>query len=116
MISDVTFSIATCYVCSGFDLTPIADLVLTFFFCSFSFVSFVSSILQKSTPRFFMIDGEITGGSLSQAKQFFPAQGLGLKPLFDFLSLRLLLTAESTKISAFLVLLFFWTELHSPGV
>lgn len=54
-----------------------------------------------------MIDGEITGGSVSQAKQFFPAQGLGLKPLFDFLTLRLLLTAESTKISAFLVLLFF---------
>ena len=60
--------------------------------------------------------GERTGGSLSQDKQFFPAQGLALKPLFAFLTLKLLLTAESTKISACLTFFFFGTELHSPGV
>ncbi|KAG2557215.1 hypothetical protein PVAP13_8NG145700 [Panicum virgatum] len=64
-------------------LTFLACLHPFFFGCSTSLASasslnfflasrdsLASSILQKATPRFFMMEGEIVAGSLSQARQF----------------------------------------------
>ncbi|PVH64278.1 hypothetical protein PAHAL_2G228100 [Panicum hallii] len=44
-----------------------------------------------------MREGERTGGSLSQAKQFLSMQELDLKPFVVFLTLRLLLTERSLQ-------------------
>jgi hypothetical protein len=42
-----------------------------------------ASTLQKEAPKFFMMEGEIVGGTTSQPRQFLLAQAKPLYPLAD---------------------------------
>jgi hypothetical protein len=50
------------------------------FFPKASTVSLSASTLQKEAPRFFIMEGEIVGGTTSQPRQFLLAQAERLYP------------------------------------